>query len=120
MLFPIWILRCGVWPFSLWCVDSTVAGPVVENPPSNAGDLGSIPGWGTKILPATWKLHVGLIAYVACGVSLRPLHWEVGSQPLNTREAPQSWVFGEESSVAPLIRKSTSALSAPRPFVHSY
>ena len=25
------------------------SGPVVENPPCNAGDSGSIPGWGTKI-----------------------------------------------------------------------
>ena len=24
-------------------------GPMVKNPPSNAGDAGSIPGWGTKI-----------------------------------------------------------------------
>ena len=24
-------------------------GPVVNNPPSNAGDSGSISGWGTKI-----------------------------------------------------------------------
>ena len=24
-------------------------GPVVKNPPSSAGDAGSIPGWGTKI-----------------------------------------------------------------------
>ena len=24
-------------------------GPVVKNPPSNARDTGSIPGWGTKI-----------------------------------------------------------------------
>ena len=24
-------------------------GPVVENPPSNTGDIGLIPGWGTKI-----------------------------------------------------------------------
>ena len=27
-------------------------GRVVKNPPSNAGDTGSIPGWGTKIPPA--------------------------------------------------------------------
>ena len=27
-------------------------GPVVKNPPSNAGDMGSIPGWGTQILQA--------------------------------------------------------------------
>ena len=24
-------------------------GPMVKNPPANAGDTGSIPGWGTKI-----------------------------------------------------------------------
>ena len=24
-------------------------GPVVKNPPSNAGDEGSIPGWGTRV-----------------------------------------------------------------------
>ena len=28
-------------------------GPVVKNPPSNAGDSGSIPGWGTKSPHAT-------------------------------------------------------------------
>ena len=28
-------------------------GPVVKNPPCNAGDLGAIPGGGTKILYAT-------------------------------------------------------------------
>ena len=27
-------------------------GPVVKNPPCNAGDVGSIPGQGTKILHA--------------------------------------------------------------------
>ena len=31
--------RCGDFP----------GGPVVKNPPSNAGDNGSIPGQGTKI-----------------------------------------------------------------------
>ena len=31
-------------------------GPVVKNPPSNAGDAGSIPGWGTKIPHATGQL----------------------------------------------------------------
>ena len=28
-------------------------GTVVKNPPSNAGDVGSIPGWGTKLPLAT-------------------------------------------------------------------
>ena len=32
------------------------AGPVVENPISNAGDAGSIPGWGTKIPHAVEQL----------------------------------------------------------------
>ena len=31
-------------------------GPVVKNPPSNAGDKGSIPGWGTKIPHAVGQL----------------------------------------------------------------
>ena len=31
-------------------------GPVVKNPPSNAGDMGSIPGWGTKIPHAPGQL----------------------------------------------------------------
>ena len=31
-------------------------GPVVKNPPSNAGDVGLIPGWGTKIPHATGQL----------------------------------------------------------------
>ena len=35
---------------------STQGGPVVKNPPSNAGDAGSIPGWGTKVPYATGQL----------------------------------------------------------------
>ena len=31
-------------------------GPVVKNPPSNAEDQGSIPGWGTKIPHASKQL----------------------------------------------------------------
>ena len=31
-------------------------GPVVKNPPSNAGDMGSIPGQGTKIPHAAGQL----------------------------------------------------------------
>ena len=32
--------------------------PVVRNPPSNVGDVGSIPGWGTKIPRATERLSL--------------------------------------------------------------
>ena len=33
-----------------------LGGPVVKNLPSNAGDAGSIPGWGTKIPHAAGQL----------------------------------------------------------------
>ena len=33
-------------------------GPVVKNPPSNAGDVGSIPGRGTKIPHAMGQLNL--------------------------------------------------------------
>ena len=33
-------------------------GAVVNNPPSNAGDRGSIPGWGTKISHAAGQLSL--------------------------------------------------------------
>ena len=32
--------------------------PVVKNPPSNAGDTGLIPGWGTKIPHASGQLSL--------------------------------------------------------------
>ena len=32
------------------------SGPVVKNPPSSAADVGSIPGWGTKIPHAVGQL----------------------------------------------------------------
>ena len=38
----------GSWDFP--------GGAVVKNPPSNAGDTGSIPGWGIKIPHATGQL----------------------------------------------------------------
>ena len=33
-------------------------GPVIKNPPCNAGDLSSIPGWGTKIPYAVEQLRL--------------------------------------------------------------
>ena len=34
------------------------SGPVVKNPPSNGGDAGSIPGWGTKLPHAKGQLSL--------------------------------------------------------------
>ena len=39
-----------------WDSGDFSGGPVVENPPSNAGDVGSIPGRGTKIPYAAGQL----------------------------------------------------------------
>ena len=35
---------------------------MVNNPPSNAGDMGSIPGWGTRIPHATGQLSSAVTA----------------------------------------------------------
>ena len=42
-------------------------GPVVKNPPSNAGDVGSIPGRGTKIPHAAGQLSL-------CAATTEPPH----------------------------------------------
>ena len=42
-------------------------GPVVKNPPSNAGDTGSIPGQGTKISHAMGQLS-------PCATTREPTH----------------------------------------------
>ena len=40
------------------CSRDLSGGPVVNNPSSNAGDAGSIPGWGTKIPHAMGQLSL--------------------------------------------------------------
>ena len=42
--------------FKNLCFWDFPGGPVVKNPPSNAGKAGSIPGRGTKIRPAAGQL----------------------------------------------------------------
>ena len=39
-----------------YCIEDFPGGPVVKNPPSNAGDVGSISGRGTKIPHAAGQL----------------------------------------------------------------
>ena len=39
-----------------WATNTISDGPVVKNPPCNSGDVGSIPGWGTKIPHPTEQL----------------------------------------------------------------
>ena len=47
-------------------------GPVVKNPPSNAGDMGSIPGQWTKIPWAAWLLSPCATSREACAPQQRP------------------------------------------------
>ena len=46
--------------------------PVVKNLPSNAGDSGSIPGWGTKIPHAVGAIEPMPCTTGACLLQLRP------------------------------------------------
>ena len=58
--------------FFFFCIKNprlgdTPGGPVVRNPPSNAGDVGSIPGQGARIPHATG--HLG-----PCATTAEPVH----------------------------------------------
>ena len=50
-------------------------GPVVKNPPCNAGDLGSIPDWITKIPHATGQLSQQTTTRV------QVLRWKIQNDP---------------------------------------
>ena len=47
-------------------------GPVVKNPPCKAGDMGSIPGWGTKIAHATGQLSLCVATIEPCATTRDP------------------------------------------------
>ena len=53
-------------------------GPVVKNLPSNAGDVGSIPGWGTKIPYASQQLSL-------CAATIEPVLQRLGAAPTEAR-----------------------------------
>ena len=55
-----YVTRCRVDRLSEDVTGDSPGGPVVENPPSNAGDAGLIPGWGTKIPHAVGHLSLCL------------------------------------------------------------
>ena len=48
--------QCFVFKTEL--VGDFPGGPMIKNPPCNAGDVGSIPGWGTKMPHAAEKLSL--------------------------------------------------------------
>ena len=53
-------------------------GPVVKNPPSNAGDMGSIPGLGRSYMPTVREAH-------KCN--------EDPAQPKNTKQKTANTLF---------------------------
>ena len=62
-LFPFFVLSAVMIEHLIFTVDKILPdcadGPVVENQPCNAGDVGLIPGQGTKITHASGQLsHV--------------------------------------------------------------
>ena len=46
-----------------------LGGPVIENPPSSAGDLDLILGWGTKIAHTTGQLSLSTAMRNPCGAA---------------------------------------------------
>ena len=62
--------------------------PVVKNPPSNAGDMGSIPGWGTKIPHAAGQLSPRAANYRA--LTLWNPCATTGEKPTRCNEEPTS------------------------------
>ena len=71
---------CYAWDFP--------GGPVVKNPPSSAGDMGSIPGRGTKVPHAAGQLspRITTTEPTRCGVCARQLERE--NLHATTREKP--------------------------------
>ena len=55
------------WSIKKWCTYGDFpSSPVVKNPPSNAGDVGSIPGWGTKIPHASGQISLSTATTDPC------------------------------------------------------
>ena len=66
---------------------------MVKNPPSNAGDAGSIPGQGTKIPPAAWRLS-------PCATITEPRTLEPAPQPESLRAATTEPVHSKACTTA--------------------
>ena len=56
--------------------------PVAENLPSNAGDVDSIPAWGTKIPRDSGRLSL-------CSATTEPMHSRAWAPQLEKFHAPQ-------------------------------
>ena len=71
-------------------------GPVVKNTPCNAGDVGLIPGWGTKTLHAVEQL-------VLCATTTAPAPTTREAICLNERSHIMQW-----RSHRPQLRPNTA------------
>ena len=89
---------------------------MVENPSSNAGDTGSIPGWGTKIPYATGQLSPH--ATTAEPVHLNERAHMLWSPHATTRERKPAH-HNQREARAPQLEKSLCATSREKPECHN-
>ena len=88
-----------------------LGGPVVKNLPSNAGDVGSIPGWGTKIPHAKRQLSLS-----ATTIELACLDGEPTCCKLETpRTLEPAHHNQREKTHMPQLERSLSAAAREKP-----
>ena len=110
-----WLLHLALYKhaqrFSSWNNMWLPCGPVVESLPSNAGDVGLIPGLGTKIPHAPEQLNP--CAATRAGIAMRSLHAAVKTQHKPEKKNPPCAQVPDALHPAPCFRlQPTSALSS--------
>ena len=84
-------------------------GPVVKNPPYNAGDAGSIPGQGTKIPNAAGQLSPhATTTELACPEACTPQLGREALTPQQRARAPQRWVPHASTKIPHAAAKTRS------------
>ena len=79
-------------------------GPVVKNPPANAGNMGSIPGWGRFRVPRSNQ---------ACEPQLpKPMYPR--AHPLHQEKPPQGEAYVPQTRAAPLAPTGESPCTATK------
>ena len=89
-----------------WGCRSFPDGPEVKNPPSNAGDTGSIPAWGTKIIQDSGQLR-------SLRTTTKNLH---GQNLINKIIQPLSKCLFKKGALLPLLQACPHIQTPPHPF----
>ena len=110
-----WLLHLALYKhaqrFSSWNNMWLPYGPVVESLPSNAGDVGLIPGLGTKIPHAPEQLNP--CAATRAGIAMRSLHAAV-----KTQHKPEKKILPAPKSPMPSTLPRASVYSPLLPCPH--